>query len=142
MLRREFITLLGGAAAAWPLAAHAQQSERVRRVAILLPAAADDPAWQARVGAFLQGLGQLGWSIGRNLHKADIQAAPSHLCFWGNSGHHADMPSTAFAPRAPVDLRAINDKAHASWRYLCIKRHTVQDSLTMSTILGWFDHFN
>ena len=67
MKRREFITLLGGAAVAWPLAARAQQGERVRRVAILLPASADDPAWQARVGAFLQGMGQLGWSIGRNL---------------------------------------------------------------------------
>ena len=67
MQRREFITLLGGAAAGWPLAARAQQGERVRRVGILLPSAADDRAWQARVGAFLQGLGQLGWSIGRNL---------------------------------------------------------------------------
>jgi putative ABC transport system substrate-binding protein len=67
MRRREFIILIGGTAAAWPFAAHAQQPERMRRVGILLPAAADDPAWQARVGAFLQGLGQLGWSIGRNL---------------------------------------------------------------------------
>ena len=66
MRRREFITLLGGVAA-WPLAARAQQGERVRRVGILIPASADDPAWQARVGAFLQGMGQLGWSIGRNL---------------------------------------------------------------------------
>jgi putative ABC transport system substrate-binding protein len=66
MRRREFILALGGAAA-WPLPLSAQQGERVRRVAILLPAVADDPAWQARVGAFLQGLGQLGWSIGRNL---------------------------------------------------------------------------
>ena len=57
----------GGAAAAWPLAARAQQPDRMRRVGILLPAAADDPAWQARVGGFLQGLGQLGWNIGRNL---------------------------------------------------------------------------
>jgi putative tryptophan/tyrosine transport system substrate-binding protein len=67
MQRREFITLLGGAVAAWPFTARAQQGERVRRVGILLPAAADDPAWQARVGAFQQGLGQLGWNIGRNL---------------------------------------------------------------------------
>jgi len=65
--RREFITLLGGAAAAWPLAARAQQSERVRRVGVLVPAAAGDPVFQARVGAFLQGLAVLGWSIGRNL---------------------------------------------------------------------------
>jgi putative ABC transport system substrate-binding protein len=64
--RRQFITLLGGAAA-WPLGARAQQGEQLRRVGILLPAAADDSTWQARVGAFLQGLGQLGWNIGRNL---------------------------------------------------------------------------
>jgi hypothetical protein len=67
MKRREFITLLGGAAAAWPLAARAQQPERMRRIGILLPAAADDVEFQARVGAFLQGLQQSGWSIGRNV---------------------------------------------------------------------------
>ena len=65
--RREFISLLGGAAAAWPLRARAQQTERVRRIGILLPAAADDAEYQARVGAFLQGLQQSGWTIGRNL---------------------------------------------------------------------------
>ena len=65
MQRREFISLLGGAAA-WPLAARAQQAERMRRIGVLLPAAADDAEMQARVGAFLQGLGQLGWTIGRN----------------------------------------------------------------------------
>jgi putative ABC transport system substrate-binding protein len=67
MKRREFIALVGGAAAAWPLAARAQQSERVRRIGVLLPAASDDVEFQARVGAFLQGLQQSGWSIGRNL---------------------------------------------------------------------------
>jgi putative ABC transport system substrate-binding protein len=64
--RREFITLLG-CAPAWPLAARAQQSERMRRVSILLPAAADDAEFQVRVGAFLQGLQQSGWTIGRNV---------------------------------------------------------------------------
>ena len=67
MRRREFITLLGGAAAAWPLAAQAQQGERMRRVGILLPATADDLDFQAWIAAFLQGLGQLGWIVGRNL---------------------------------------------------------------------------
>src|SRR5215510_4226772 len=67
MRRREFIGLLGGAAAVWPIAVRAQQSERVRRIGILLPASADDPEYQARVGAFLQALGQLGWTIGRNM---------------------------------------------------------------------------
>ena len=62
MKRREFITLLGGAAAAWPLAARAQQGERMRRIGVLMPAAADDPEAQARVAAFLQGLQQLGWT--------------------------------------------------------------------------------
>ena len=68
MKRRDFITLVGGAAVtAWPLAAHGQQGERVRRIGVLVPAAADDPEWQARVGAFLQGLAHLGWDIGRNV---------------------------------------------------------------------------
>jgi putative ABC transport system substrate-binding protein len=64
--RREFISLIGGAATAWPLAGRAQQpGERVRRIGVLLPAAADDPEWQARVGAFLQALALLGWTICR-----------------------------------------------------------------------------
>jgi ABC-type uncharacterized transport system substrate-binding protein len=67
MKRREFITLLGGAAAGWPLAAHAQQPERIRRIGVLLPAAADDAEWQAWVGAFLQALALMGWTIGRNV---------------------------------------------------------------------------
>ena len=67
MKRREFITLLGGAAAAWPVAAWAQQTERVRRVGVLMSQAADDPEAQARITAFSQGLQELGWSVDRNL---------------------------------------------------------------------------
>ena len=67
MKRREFITLLGGAAAAWPLAARAQQAERMRRIGVLMNSAADDPEAQARLAAFVQGLQQLGWTDGRNV---------------------------------------------------------------------------
>jgi hypothetical protein len=65
--RREVITLLGGAAVAWPLTSHAQQSERVRRVGVLTNLAADDPEAQVRYTAFAQALAQLGWTVGQNL---------------------------------------------------------------------------
>jgi ABC-type uncharacterized transport system substrate-binding protein len=64
--RRDFITLLGGAAA-WPLAARAQQPERMRRVGVLIALAADDPQSQRRMTAFVQGLQELGWTDGRNV---------------------------------------------------------------------------
>ena len=105
MRRREFITLLGGAAAR-PLAARAQQAERVRRIGILLPAAADDAVFQTWVGAFLQGLAVLGWTIGRNVridtrwatanaaeirrHAAELAAlAPDVIMAQGVSTHDA-----------------------------------------------------
>src|SRR5262245_57783206 len=80
MKRREFITLLGGAAA-WPIAARAQQRERMRRIGIIVPASSDDAEYQVRVGALLQELQQLGWIIGRNIRidtrwtKADVDDA-------------------------------------------------------------------
>jgi ABC-type uncharacterized transport system substrate-binding protein len=64
--RREFITLLGGTVVAWPLAARAQRSERMRRIGVLMNLAAEDPESQARIGALLQGLQEFGWAIGRN----------------------------------------------------------------------------
>src|SRR6476620_8625294 len=67
MRRREFIAGLGGAAA-WPIAAHAQQPERMRRIGVLMASTADDPDFKARIAAFQQGLQQLGWSDGRNVH--------------------------------------------------------------------------
>ena len=67
MQRREFITLLGGAAVAWPRAARAQQADRMRRVGVLWSLAADDPEGKARLAAFLQGLQELGWTDGRNV---------------------------------------------------------------------------
>jgi putative tryptophan/tyrosine transport system substrate-binding protein len=86
--RREFITLLGGAAAAWPLAARAQQPERMHRIGVLLPAAADDAIFQARLAAFHQALALLGWIIGRNVridtrwattNRAEIQRQAAEL---------------------------------------------------------------
>src|SRR5262245_48555251 len=67
MRRREFITLLGGAAAAWPVAAGAQQGERARRVGVLMPFVAGDPEAEARKPVFEQTLRQLGWTLGANL---------------------------------------------------------------------------
>jgi putative ABC transport system substrate-binding protein len=86
MRRREFITLLGGAAAAWPLAARAQQPERTRRIGILLATTADDVEFQAWVGAFLQALALLGWTIGRNV-RIDTRWATANA---GEIRRHAE----------------------------------------------------
>jgi putative tryptophan/tyrosine transport system substrate-binding protein len=67
MKRRDFITLLGGAAVAWPLAGRAQQGQRTRRIGVLTNLAADDPVGQVRNTAFAQALAQLGWTVGQNL---------------------------------------------------------------------------
>jgi putative ABC transport system substrate-binding protein len=72
--RREFITLLGGATAAWPLAARAQRSDRMRRIGVLMNLAADDAEGQSRVAGFLQGMRELGWSSDRNM-RIDIRWA-------------------------------------------------------------------
>jgi ABC-type uncharacterized transport system substrate-binding protein len=73
--RREFITLLGGAAATWPLVAGAQQPERMRRIGVLMNPGESDPEGQARFAAFLQGLQQLGWTDGRNV-RIDTRWSP------------------------------------------------------------------
>src|SRR5215471_4473690 len=67
MKRRAFITLLGGAAAVWPLAARAQQGERMRPIGVLMNTISDDAEGQARLAAFHRGLQQLGWTVGHNL---------------------------------------------------------------------------
>src|SRR6266852_6725568 len=72
MRRREFISLLGGAAAAWPLAARAQQGDRMRRIGVLMNTSADDREGQARIAAFHQGLQEWGWTLGRNA-RVDVR---------------------------------------------------------------------
>jgi ABC-type uncharacterized transport system substrate-binding protein len=98
MKRREFITLLGGAVAAWPLAARAQQGQRVRRIGVLMYMPADDAEGQARLAALSEALQQLGWSEGRNLridtrwanaddirrHATELAALPADVLVGGN----------------------------------------------------------
>ena len=83
MTRREFITLLGGAAAAWPLAARAQ--ERVRRIGVLMGGAETDLESHPRMSALQQGLEQLGWKVGRNLRIDTRWATTETDCL----GRHA-----------------------------------------------------
>jgi putative ABC transport system substrate-binding protein len=78
MKRREFLSLLGGAVAAWPCAGRAQQGQRLRRIGVLLTAATNDPAFQRWLGAFLQMLEQSGWTIGRNV-RIDVRWAPTSV---------------------------------------------------------------
>jgi len=91
MRRREFITLLGGVAA-WPLAASAQQPDRVRRIGVLITLAADDPEGQARVAAFRQGLQQLGWTGG---HDVQIETR------WATSNIEARKHAAELVALAP-----------------------------------------
>ena len=73
---RIHLAVLGGAAAAWPLAARAQQPERMRRIGVLMGLAEDDPEMKARLAGFRQGLERLGWSEGRNV-RIDSRFAPA-----------------------------------------------------------------
>ena len=78
MKRREFITLLGGAAVAWPVAARAQQGEPMRRIGVLMYLPADDAEGQARLAAFTQALTQLGWSDGEPADRHPLGHARRH----------------------------------------------------------------
>ena len=100
MRRRDFITLVGGSAVAWPLALRAQQSGQMRRIGVLMPFARDDPEGQARIAAFLQALQKLGWTEGRNLQieyrwgTGDLQKAAAELV--------ALSPDVIFANATPA----------------------------------------
>jgi putative ABC transport system substrate-binding protein len=92
MRRRDFIRTVLGSVAALPFAARAQQSDRMRRIAVLLPATANDPEFQTRVNAFTQELQQLGWSIGRNV-QIDIRWATNSVS--DIRGHAAELVALA-----------------------------------------------
>jgi ABC-type uncharacterized transport system substrate-binding protein len=126
--RRTFITLLGGAAA-WPLAARAQQGERVRRIGVLVPATADDSRFQTWVGAYLQALALLGWAIGRNVridtrwagckaddirkHAAELAAlAPDVILAHGDSTVGALLQATR---TVPIVFPAVADPVGAGY---------------------------
>jgi putative ABC transport system substrate-binding protein len=115
MRRRQFIMVLGCAAIGWPIAARAQQGERMRRIGVLNALAADDPVAQARHGAFLQGLQQSGWTIGRNVevdtrwaagdadrlrrYAAELAAlAPDVILASGNAGVAPMLQATRTIP--------------------------------------------
>jgi putative tryptophan/tyrosine transport system substrate-binding protein len=102
--RREFITIAGGAAAAWPLAARAQQSERMRRIGVLMQYPENDPAGQLRATAFRQGLEKLGWADGRNV-QIDFQ--------WGLGDADWIRSATAQLLRLAPDVILANGDAAA-----------------------------
>src|SRR5258705_13631239 len=102
--RREFITLLGGAAAAWPLAARAQQPDRMRRIGVLMLYPENDPAGQLRATAFRQGLEKLGWTVGRNV-QIDFQ--------WGSGDVDWIRSAAAQLLRVTPDVILANGDAAA-----------------------------
>jgi putative tryptophan/tyrosine transport system substrate-binding protein len=108
MRRREFITLLGGAGAAWPLSARAQQSERIQRIGVLISLSADDRQSKARVAAFLRGLQPFGWADSRNL-RIDYR--------WGggNAGHMRSYAAELIA-LAPDVVVAGGSEAMAAFK--------------------------
>ena len=128
MQRRKFITLLGGAAAGWPLAARAQQPERVRRIGVLMYLAADDPEGQARLAAFTQALKQLGWSDGRNLridtrwataddirrHAAELAALAPDVLVAGN-GTPTVAPLLQATRTVPIVFMTVIDPVGAGF---------------------------
>ena len=103
MRRRDFIVALGGAAAAWPLTARAQQPERMRRIGILMNASAEEPEAQAYVAAFQQAMQEFGWSVGRNL-RVDLRWGGDDADRWRR--HAAELvalsPDVMLAAGGPV----------------------------------------
>src|SRR5215470_5735795 len=129
MRRREFIAILGGAAAAWPLAARAQQAERVRRIGVLSVFPEDDPEMVARLAVFEQALQALGWTVGRNLRidyrgsgndPATIQKIAAELVALAPdvilaSGNIVIAPMLRAAPTTPIVFAQVIDPVGAGF---------------------------
>jgi putative ABC transport system substrate-binding protein len=108
--RREFITLLGGAAAAWPLAARAQQAEQMRRIGVLIGAIETDPESQARIVAFKEGLQALGWTDGRNVH-IDYRFSSADLDLTRKSAAElVGLTPDVILANSPLVLRALRQQ--------------------------------
>jgi putative ABC transport system substrate-binding protein len=129
MTRREFITLIGGGVTTWPFAARAQQPERMRRIGVLVPLAADDPDMQKRVSAFQQGLQLLGWTDGRNVkieyrwgasdpdrsrrHAAELAALAPDVIF--ATGNTAVAPLLQAIRSVPIVFAIVPDPVGAGF---------------------------
>jgi putative ABC transport system substrate-binding protein len=130
MRRREFITLMGGTAASWPLVARAQQPERIKRIGVLVPLAAEDPEIQTRLSAFRQELQQLGWTDGRNVkieyryggasdpdlsrrHAAELAALVPDVIF--ATGNSAVAPLLQAVRSVPIVFAIVPDPVGAGF---------------------------
>jgi putative ABC transport system substrate-binding protein len=152
--RREFITLMGGAAA-WPLAARAQEPDRMRRIGVLTNLVENDPEGQARDAAFLQGLQQLGWTDGRNVRidirrtlgdtdrarrdAAELVAlAPDVILTTGSAGVGSLLQATRTVPIVfvTVPIRSVLATSIA-WRGRAATRQVLRRSNTASARNGW-----
>ena len=104
MRRRAFITLIGGAAAAWPLAGHAQQAGQMRRIGVLMGFAESMPEAQANVAAFRDGLQKLGWTEGRNIRIDTRWATPDDAVSMQRFAKElvALQPDVVFSPTTPA----------------------------------------
>jgi len=120
--RRDFITLLGGAGVAWPLAARAQQAEQVQRVGVLMGHAEDDPDAKARLAGFRQGLESLGWSEGRNI-RLDIRFAR------GGGGAQVQVLAKELVALQPEVILA-----HATPLVAALQRETVTIPIVFANI--------
>ena len=113
MQRRQFITLLGGAAAARPLAARAQQPDRMRRIGVLMGYAESDREGQAHVAAFREGLQKLGWTEGRNI-RIDTRWAALVTRRGGNDSRRNSSrwsPTSFFRKTHPPPRQCCNKRA-------------------------------